>query len=106
QRYKGTITLSPHACITLKSQIDAYLAHHTDPELQDISSKLVLAPMLTQTLSGFNEALQMRRQVIQLMVDDPLAPEERALTDRARIAVGDGNDTAPQSLDGFNPIRA
>ena len=69
--------------------------------------RLSATPSLTQALSGFNEALLMRRQRFQLPVADPLAfPEGRAFADRVRDAVGGERTSAPQPLDDFNPVRA
>jgi hypothetical protein len=62
---------------------------------------------LTQSLTGFNDALIMRKHTMQLPVDDPLGFEEdREFTRRVGEAVGSHNRTAPQPQDGFMPIRA
>ena len=64
-------------------------------------------PCLAQALSGFNEALCMRRQSYQLPVADPLAfADDQELVERVRAAVAGHNRSSPQPLDDFNPIRA
>ncbi|HEX2220060.1 MAG TPA: hypothetical protein VHG35_14760 [Gemmatimonadales bacterium] len=63
-------------------------------------------PTLGQALSGFNEALVMRRQGFQLPVADPLAPAHiRSFVARVREAVAGEGQSAPRPLDGFIPIR-
>jgi hypothetical protein len=63
---------------------------------------------LSQSLGGFNEALLMRRQTMQLDIADPLGfDDERSFTDEAvRGAVGVGGTSAPRPLNDFLPIRA
>jgi hypothetical protein len=62
---------------------------------------------ITQSLSGFNDALLMRTRTLQLPVDEPLGfDENREFTDRVRAAVGNHNRDAPQPFDDFLPIRA
>jgi hypothetical protein len=64
--------------------------------------------VLSQSLSGFNEALLQTRQCFQLPVADPLAFDEyRAFTDaQVRAAVARAGRTAPQPALGFHPLRA
>jgi hypothetical protein len=65
------------------------------------------APCLAQALSGFNEALRMRRQSYQLPVADPLAfAGDEPFVERMRAAVAGHNRSSPQPGDDFNPIRA
>jgi hypothetical protein len=67
-------------------------------------------PVLSQSLGGFNAALLMHRQVLQLPVADPLAdpkanPEDYKFTqDVARLVAGD-HRTAPDETGVFLPIR-
>ncbi|GAA4727158.1 hypothetical protein [Phytohabitans rumicis] len=59
-----------------------------------------------QSLSGFNDALLMHRQVKQLPIGDPLGfDEDRALAAAVAAAVGTRVRGAPQPLDDFAPIR-
>jgi hypothetical protein len=61
---------------------------------------------LAQSLSGFNEALLMRKQTLQLPVADPLGfPDAQEFTEEVRKAVGQGNSSAPQPHNDFHPIR-
>lgn len=61
-----------------------------------------------QSVTGFNAALLMQRQSLQLPVSDPLAFREyRDFTEKVvRDAVADQNHTAPEPLFDFVPIRA
>ena len=62
---------------------------------------------LSQSLGGFNEALLMRKQTLQLMIDDPIGFEDyQRFTEQVRDLVDDEVRSAPQPLDDFNPIRA
>jgi hypothetical protein len=61
---------------------------------------------LTQTLGGFNQALLMRKQTMQLEVADPIAFDDyKPLIERIRSFVGDSRDSAPEPKHYFNPIR-
>jgi hypothetical protein len=69
--------------------------------------KLAVTPCLAQSLSGFNEALLMRRQTFQLPISDPLAfADAQTFVGQVRQAVGRESRSSPQPLDDFNPIRA
>jgi hypothetical protein len=62
--------------------------------------------LLAQSLSGFNEALLMQKQSLQLPVSDPLGfADYQPFTDAVRVVVGRSNRTAPQPHNDFNPIR-
>jgi hypothetical protein len=62
--------------------------------------------LLAQSLSGFNEALLMRKQTFQLPIGDPVGfADYQSFTDAVRAAVGKSNRTAPQPHNDFNPIR-
>ncbi len=69
-------------------------------------SKLTGLNCLAQALSGFNEALMMHKQTMQLQIEDPLGFEDyQPFTERVRNAVQNNFRTAPQPLNDFNPIR-
>lgn len=69
--------------------------------------RLAETASLAQALSGFNEALVMRRQSYQLPVADPLAfSDTQRFVARVRDAVGSERRSSPEPLDDFNPIRA
>jgi hypothetical protein len=62
--------------------------------------------LLAQSLSGFNEALLMQKQTLQLPINDPLAfTDYQSFTNAVCAAVGRSNRTAPQPHNDFNPIR-
>jgi hypothetical protein len=62
---------------------------------------------LSQSLGGFNQALLMRKQTLQLMIDDPIGFEDyQDFTRQVQDLVGEEVRSAPQPLDDFNPIRA
>ena len=61
---------------------------------------------LAQSLSGFNEALLMCKQTLQLPIGDPLGFDDyQPFTEAVRDAVGTASRTAPQPRNDFNPIR-
>ena len=63
--------------------------------------------ILSQALSGFNHALLMHKQTMQLPVADPLGfAEFQTFADWISQAVDRSNRTAPLPLNDFNPIRA
>jgi hypothetical protein len=62
---------------------------------------------VSQSLSGFNEALLMHRQTPQLDVGDPLGFDDYLpFADAVRDAVRDSIYSAPEPLNDFNPIRS
>ncbi|MFN0085730.1 MAG: hypothetical protein ACKVX9_10105 [Blastocatellia bacterium] len=117
--YSGSSLLTPHARLQLQNQIQAFLENRppSGPNAKDpvadairrVSAKLD-APgfhAMAQTLNGFNEALLMHKQTLQLPIADPLGFDDaRPFTEAVREAVGNRNRSAPQPLDDFNPIRA
>ena len=69
--------------------------------------KLINTKSLAQTLSGFNQALLMQKQTLQLQTLDPLGLEQALdVTGAAQTVVGKGLSTAPQPWNDFNPIRS
>jgi hypothetical protein len=61
---------------------------------------------LAQSLSGFNDALLMHKQTLQLPIDDPIGfADQRRFAARVRAAVGDQIFSAPQPFNDFCPIR-
>ncbi len=63
--------------------------------------------VLTQSLTGFNDALLMRKNTLQLPVDDPLGfPSERDFAGRIAAAVKGANRRAAQPWNDFVPVRA
>jgi|GEM_PF-2423111 len=69
--------------------------------------QLSLKPILSQALNGFNNALVMLRQTVQLPVADPLGFKEyQAFANKVKAFISTNNTLSPQPLDHFNPIRA
>ncbi len=64
--------------------------------------------VLAQTLDGFNQALLMRKQTLELPIDDPLG--FRKFRDFSRFQVSEAMEdrikNAPAPLNSFNPIRS
>jgi hypothetical protein len=68
--------------------------------------KLAACDFLSQALSGFNNALLMHNQTLQLPVADPLGfPEYKAFTDKVKDAIAGNNNLAPLPYNDFLPIR-
>jgi hypothetical protein len=63
--------------------------------------------VLAQSLNGFNEALLMHKQTLQLPLAEPLGFDDaRDFTASVARAVGKNTYVAPQPLDDFQPLRA
>jgi len=62
--------------------------------------------VLAQSLTGFNEALLMHKQTLQLPMDEPFGfNNAKEFTGRVRKAVGKNTYVAPRPLDDFQAIR-
>lgn len=113
--FTGGSILTPHAKLQLQHQIKAFLARTGRPDddpvvqvIQEVSQKLDGANFhaLAQALNGFNEALLMHQQTLQLPIADPLGFQEaQAFTRAVHAAVGQSNRSAPQPHNDFHPIR-
>ena len=80
---------------------------HKESKSSNSDKELKLLNCLSQSLGGFNQALLMRKQTLQLMIDDPIGFEDyQRFTEQVQDLVGDEVRSAPQPLDDFNPIRA
>jgi hypothetical protein len=116
--YAGGSLLTPQAKLQLQEQLRKFLDNlheervKNDPvlaELQEVSRTLEESGFhaMAQSLNGFNEALLMRKQTLQLPVADPFGFDDTwPFTDSVRRAIGNRNRTAPQPHNDFNPIRA
>jgi len=61
---------------------------------------------LAQSLGGFNEALLMHKQTLQLPIQDTLGfSDYQPFTEAVKQAVASANQVAPQPHNDFNPIR-
>jgi hypothetical protein len=112
--YRGSSLLTPHGVDPyigalereLKRDRALALDDSTRKRLQQALTWLTENHALAQSLSGFNDALLMNRQGLQLPIDDPLGfPNERAVAARVRAALGTGVHRSPQPRHGFSPIR-
>ncbi|HEV2813642.1 MAG TPA: hypothetical protein VGW10_10345, partial [Solirubrobacteraceae bacterium] len=113
--YSGTLVLAAGAEVNLRAQLLAYVAAHPDDpqagELRRVADGLDLGGM-AQTLTGFADALLMRRRAVQLPVADPIVYALRGpIVARfsntvVPAAVAGENDLSPVSSNAFNPIRA
>ncbi|MGB0525837.1 MAG: hypothetical protein ACPGJS_22850 [Flammeovirgaceae bacterium] len=109
RRYTGATLLSFGAQQTMRKKIKDYLAHHKDVggNLQKALDYLDEHQLLTQSLGGFNQALLMRKQTMQLEVADPIAFEDYLdLIQQLKQWIGDTRISAPEPRHYFNPIRA
>ncbi len=128
--YSGTSILTPQADELLKFHIEDQLVdklaifgsaeqissgtykgkkHLDNPVYTMILSyeKLNNLNVLSQSLDGFNQALLMRKQTIELSVDDPLAFDAYHSFSDEGVAKAMGGEImhAPNPLNSFNPIR-
>lgn len=114
--YIGSIFLTPHANINLKYQIEVFILQNEQaleslPELkkllENILTQLDDKPVLSQALSGFNNALVMLKEELQLQVADPNADGAYYELSNTRVpaAVQDTNSVQPIPQSSYNPIR-
>ncbi|MFT5758696.1 MAG: hypothetical protein ACI9LM_003444 [Alteromonadaceae bacterium] len=70
--------------------------------------KLLNLNVLSQSLNGFNEALLMHKQTMELSIDDPLGFENYAQFSSETVDEAMDGDVkiAPSPLNSFNPIRS
>lgn len=111
QVYQNTIFLTPHANINLQRQLEGLIvANPKDPmldELNAIASQLSDKPVLSQAMSGFDEALLMLQKEMQLPVADPNpSPYYDFTNTTVHDAVGANYTERPATGNSYNPIRA
>ncbi len=113
QTLKGKCILTPHVNENAKNQIDRSIEQYSNSEeltsrLQHIKDKLEEAKdsTLAQALTGFNDALVMNQQSLQVQVDDPLAAGfDRPFANEIRNAVAEENTSSPLPLNQYYPIH-
>jgi hypothetical protein len=110
QIYRNTIFLTPHANINLQKQLVSFIAANPkDPmldELKAIAAQLGDKPVLSQAMSGFDEALLMLHKEMQLPVADPVSSFYYDFTNTAVHDAVDANYTErPAPGNSYNPIR-
>ncbi|MEG3125127.1 hypothetical protein [Sphingomonas sp. GB1N7] len=111
QDYHGHAFMTPRPRQTIADALALYVLDHpddpVDPAVQEIIGALQDIPILTQSLSGFDDALRMRRSGSQLPVLDPVGDAmTRALVERVAAHVVGMTSTSPWVTGTFNPIRA
>ena len=113
--YEGTSLLTGQASRLLLGKLMDYLkVQQADDksgvkELMEKVRKVLVEPgfaCLSQSLSGFNEALLMHKQTRQMEIDDPLGFQAERRSRRGPPAVQDEYTGAPEPSWDFNPIRS
>lgn len=91
------------------SKLDTPEKQAKDPVYTAIRAyqNLLTLNCLSQSLGGFNEALLMHKQTMQLPIAAPLAfPDYQPFTESVRDIVQQSIRSAPEPLNDFNPIRS
>ncbi|WP_413167901.1 hypothetical protein ACL6C3_14460 [Capilliphycus salinus ALCB114379] len=116
--YSGFSILTPYANSLLQKRIEEYLDKHGDHGEATITNPVVTTAKnakkllqklncLSQALGGFNQALLMHKQTLQLAIEDPIGfADYQKFTDEVEAAVAGEIKSAPQPLDDFSPIRS
>jgi len=92
-----------------KAKNPIYTAIRADEKLHQLGwdSLAQSVNCLAQSLGGFNEALLMHKQTLQLPIADPLGfVDYQPFTEVVRDAVQQSIRSAPEPLNDFNPIRS
>ncbi|MCB0572407.1 MAG: hypothetical protein KDC66_21715 [Phaeodactylibacter sp.] len=108
--YNGRSILTAQAQKGMEQRIRDYIeAFPDDPNrtaLEDAQAQLATVSALSQSLSGFNQALLMLRESLQLPVEDPIGfANYQGFTDEVKELIGDSLKRAAQPLTDFMPIR-
>ncbi|EAY28286.1 hypothetical protein [Microscilla marina] len=108
--YNGRSVLTPFAKDRIGKAIEEYLKDHDDLEggaLSHAKNKLDSQHFLSQALSGFNNALLMQHQTLQLPLHDPIGfGDYQIFTQQVQQALAGNNNLAPLPLNDFLPIRS
>lgn len=117
--YSGFSILTPYANSLLQKRIEAYLEKHDEGETATDNALHLVATAkkaqkilqnlncLSQSLGGFNEALLMYKQTLQLAIEDLIGFDDyQVFTNEVAEAVAGETRSAPQPLDDFSPIRS
>ncbi len=112
-KLQGGVIITPHAPHNLQQALDNYI-QKLDPnfpelqELKDISKAVGGLNILSQSMSGFNNSLIMKKETIQFPVFD--IPENSGgnpvLAKKVASLVGDMTHLSPSPEYVFNPIRS
>ncbi len=109
---RGSVLITPHAPHNLQKALQNYIGKldPKDPiiqELQDISDQWGKLDILSQTMSGFNNSLVMRKETLQFPVFDfPDSEGNQQLAQKVAKLVGGMNNLSPMPDSDFNPIHA
>ncbi|MEO0534181.1 MAG: hypothetical protein AAF215_09970 [Cyanobacteria bacterium P01_A01_bin.123] len=122
QKHKTLETYYQEQNIAPEQQNIALLAEQIDDIEQWYASKTFSDPIytaiksyqalqglncLSQCIGGFNDALLMQKQTLQLEIEDPIGfADYQAFTTEVAAAVDGESESAPQPLDDFSPIRS
>lgn len=122
QKHKTLETYYQEQNIAPEQQNIALLAEQIDDIEQWYASKTFSDPIytaiksyqalqglncLSQCIGGFNDALLMQKQTLQLELEDPIGfADYQAFTTEVAAAVDGESESAPQPLDDFSPIRS
>lgn len=103
--YSGSAVLSPVSSANLAKKLTAAMRLNEDSTFKTLLDKLQASPVMVQPLSGFNKALLMRKQLLQLPVQVSGGPYA-TLTAQVKPLVGDMNQVGLDINGYFNPIRS
>lgn len=112
--YNGSTILTPNAGTRFDFILNEFLSTSGDDQTPETKQLLESAQnyldqinVLSQSIGGFNEALLTRKQSRQLDVADPLGFTDYQQFSSNEVAplIGKQNQTAPEPLGDFNPIR-
>ena len=110
RRYRGSTILTNYAKKALKhklKQFDKNTSTKNSALITSAKSELKKVSVLSQSMGGFNQSLLMRKQTMQLEVDDPIALRSyEPLIESIRGYIGSEVKSAPEPANYFNPIRA
>ncbi|TGK02625.1 hypothetical protein EHQ53_13460 [Leptospira langatensis] len=106
QNYVGATILTPQAIKSLKDRVQDYLKYSSNSTVEKILDQSANIPVLSQALSGFNDALAMQSVEMQFSVYNPLAHGlEKSFNQRVQSFVSNANESNPLPDINFNPIR-
>ena len=107
ESYEGITILTPNAINRFEELAAGFVAESGGhPAVSEALEQLRRTPVLAQALSGFHDALIMKRKQMQFPLEDPLDAERRDFNERLRRFVGAYNRHAPTPENYFNPVRA
>ncbi|MGB0983397.1 MAG: hypothetical protein ACPG19_05115 [Saprospiraceae bacterium] len=109
--YRSSTILTEYAQKALSNKLEGFIERNKIKDKNNLIVKAVKElkelSILSQSLGGFNQALIMRKQTMQLEIDDPISlPNYEPLIDSIREFIGDNVKSAPDPSAYFNPIKA